>query len=200
MMRLHLVAAALLLSAFSAAPPAPAALSAAQLIGARLVLATGAPVGTITDLLCEGQQDRIADLVIARGNAAVAVPFVALSPGAASGTFVAASPVALAQALGVGDALNGDPRLLDVGHGLIGRPLVASDGTPVGTVAGLMLDAKTGAVTNLEVAPAAAGQPAKVLPWSAVADLFVERAIILNLTAPQVAALPSSPALQAASR
>lgn len=188
--------AAALLCAF-AAPPVPAEVAATQLIGARLSTARGIPVGTIADLLCEAPQDRIADLVVSRGALTAVVPWTAMSR-VAPGRFIAASPVALALGESVGDALDSDPRLLDVAHDLIGRPLTASDGTPAGRVAGLTLDASSGRVASLLVDPIQGGRPADTLPWSAVANFFVEHAIILNLTAQQVAALPAPPARLAA--
>jgi sporulation protein YlmC with PRC-barrel domain len=189
--------AAVLFCAF--APQAVTAQPAtAQLIGAQLVTPNGVPVGTVTDLLCEAAQDHIADLVVSRGDRAVAVPWTALTQGTALSTVVAVAPISLARDVSVADALDSDPMLLDVVHGLVGRPLVASDGTPVGHVAGLMLDGNSGTVDSLRIKPAIAGQPAKVLPWSAVADFFVGHAIILSLMPQQVAALPAMAARAAA--
>lgn len=164
---------------------------ARQLVGVRIVAAGGAPIGEVSDLLCDTREDRIAALVVSRGGAEFAIPWT--SPAAAQPITV--SPAALAQSTPVPDALNANPGLRAVQHDLVGRSLMSADGTPAGRIVGLQIDPQNGTVTDLLIA-AATGETARELPWSAIADIDLSP-IVLDLNAQQVAALPTAGARMA---
>ena len=179
-----------------AAPAAPVSLAAqtnvqaSHLLGAALTAKGAAPLGTITDLLCDGVQHRVAYIVVSKQGTLAAVPWVALSAGAKPGAF-RASAGATEVAIPVDQALNLNPTLLDLMLGLLNRPLVAADGGRAGVISDAVIDMRSGMIRAL-LASAPDSNPAlKVLSWDSIAGLFLQRAIVLNISEQQVAQLPS---------
>lgn len=186
-MRALLLAAGLFATFSAAAAAAPEPLTAQQIIGAHIVAAGGAPIGEVSDLLCDTRQDRIADFVVSHANVQVALPWTPLAEGKSAAIRI--SPALPAQSAPVGDTLDGNPALRAVEHDLVGRAVISADGMPAGHIVGLRIDPQSGAVTALLIVDAP-GQTARELPWSAVADIGLSP-IVLDINAQQVAALPT---------
>lgn len=184
MMRFFLLVTSVISLLCAAAAAAPKPLAARKILGARIVAAGGVPVGQVSDLLCDTSHGRIADLVVSRGQAQVAIRWAPL-PQALPGP-IRVSTAVLAQSEPVGDAIDSDPALRAVEHGLIGQAVISADGTPLGHIAGLRIDPRSGAVADVQIAETA-GQAAREVPWSAIADIDLSP-IVLDLDAQQVAA------------
>ncbi len=169
---------------------APDQIDASSLLGAELVTRNGARLGTIADLLCDTDRHRIAFIALREQNSLVAIRWDGLSRAARSG-IVADSPNPLAAAEPLEQALNDHPTFLDVRRGVVGRPVLAADGASIGTVSDLVVNLRTGAVAKFLVAISTAPKAVKAMPWNAVANLFLEHAVVLRLGRSQIAALPS---------
>lgn len=168
---------------------APDEIDASSLLGGELVTRNGARLGPIADLLCDTDRHRIAFIALREQNSLVAIRWVGLSRAARSG-IMAESPNPLATAEPFEQALNDHPTFLDVRHGLIGRPVLAANGAVIGKMSELVVNARTGAVVKFLIEIAAAPKAVKAMPWNAIADLFLEHAVVLRLERSQIAALP----------
>jgi sporulation protein YlmC with PRC-barrel domain len=171
-------------------PPGQTGMQASHLLGAAVTTKSAAPLGTITDLLCDGVQHRVAYIVVSKQGTLAAVPWVALSPAAKPGEFRAAADASDA-AIPVDQALNLNPTLLDLTVGLFNRPLVAADGARAGVVSDAVIDLHSGQIGKLLASTPDSSPALKVLSWGSIAGLFLQRAIVLNISAQQVAQLPS---------
>lgn len=179
----------------SAVRPAPRLVAASRLERAELVTAKRQPLGTIVDLVCDVSRERIAYVILqGRTDRAIAVPWVPLRAGVRPNFLATGYPDPLAQAIPRDRALNGEPGLLDLERGLLGRPVLAADGSAVGSLSDLLIDPQNGDVKKLVVAMPPPAGGSKALDWNAVADLLLERAIVLRLTPRQLAALPDASA------
>lgn len=190
MMRFFLSCLAIVSLLCAPAVAAPETLTARDLIGARVIAGDGVLVGRVSDLLCDTLQGRIADLVVARGGMRTAVPWTAL-PSPVRNATITVSAAAVTEGVSVDDALNRNPMLRRVEHGLVGRAVVSADGAPVGRVAGLTFDPQSGAVESLAIGSGGVTRAAKELPWRAIADIALTP-IVVDLDAAQIVALPSA--------
>lgn len=188
----------------AASAPAPAApqlaadqASAADLLGTVLTGADGRALGTVSDLLVDGSQERVAFIGLrpsAPGEGVVAVPWTPLARGAAAkGGYAASRPASIAADLPFSQQAAADPAFLDVRRDLLGRPVLAAAGEAVGRLIDFDVNLRSGAIgylyiTNTEMAERGSGP--RIIPWGAIADLDNQRAIVLSLDAGAVLTSP----------
>lgn len=166
---------------------APDQVAATRLLGAAIETPDGTSLGKVADLLCNTASERIAFVVLSQNHAPEVMPWQPLSAGKRTGIFFAPSSAAR---MPVAQALNEDPALVDVTHDLLGRPLVSAGGAAAGRLADLIVDLRSGTVAQLLTAGPAESGAQRVLPWTGIANLFIEHAIVLRLASQQIAALP----------
>ncbi len=167
--------------------------SAARLLGATLTGKNGRALGTVSDLLVDGGERRVAFIGLrpaASGESLVAMPWASLSPGAAgTARYVAAAAAAsAAEDLPFAQQAAADPAFLDVRRDLLGRPVLAAAGETVGRLVDFDVDLRSGTIGYLFITTtemAESGDQLRAIPWSAVADLADERPIVLTPERPR---------------
>lgn len=162
--------------------------SAAELLGTVLIGPGGQKLGTVTDLLVDGSQHRVAFIGLAlagAGRSTVALPWTSLIPGERAGDYRTGDLLAsVAADLPFTQQAAVDPGFLDVRRDLLGRPVLAAAGQTVGRLIDFDVDLRSGAIGHLFITTTemAEGSPApRAIAWSAIADLDNQRAIVLNL-------------------
>jgi sporulation protein YlmC with PRC-barrel domain len=167
-----------------------------RLIGA-IVERAGKPVGTITDAVVDTESQTIRMVALQPdqlAGGAVALSWSQLNLARSAATHSCCDISVSANALGVtppfAEEVRAKPFYVDGERNLLGRTVVAADGTHAGEVKDMVIALDSGAIDYIVVTPNASSAKLLALPWSSIADLVSQRDVVLKLDDRQLALAP----------